>query len=105
MSTAIVAGSGSPLTMALGHWHGFRHFYSVSYILTREKHCGEPALLHRVVRKELQSQRVALRRDDGRQPRPAEETVLPHLPGAHLGAQRQAVIFAILFSDIHWVLI
>ena len=74
-------------------------------MLTREKHSGEPALLHRVVREELEPQRVPLRRDDGRQPRPAEETVLPHLPGAHLGAQRQAVIFAILFSDIQWVLI
>ena len=75
-------------------------FSTDTVTLTREKHSGEPALLHRIVREEFQPQRVPLRRDDGRQPRPAEETVLPHLPGAHLGAQRQAVIFAVLFRDI-----
>ena len=68
--------------------------------LTCEEHSGKPALLHRVVREELQPQRVPLRRDDGRQPRTAEEAVLSHLPGAHLGAQRQAVVFAILFGDV-----
>ena len=74
--------------------------HQIPAFLTCEEHSGESALLHRVVREELQPQRVPLRRDDGRQPRPAEEAVLSHLPGAHLGAQRQAVVFAILFGDV-----
>ena len=70
-------------------------------MLTREKDSGEPALLHRVVGEELEPERVSLRSDDGRQPRPAEQPVLPHLPGAHLRAQLEAVVFAILLAALN----
>lgn len=57
---------------------------------------GEARLLHRIVRREVDAQHVALRRDGGRQLRAAEDAVLAHLVVAQLAPHLDVVVLAVL---------
>ena len=65
---------------------------------TGEEDGREAALLDRVVRVELEPERVAFRRDDRRKSGAAEDAVFADLPGAQLRRKREAVVFAVLLE-------